>query len=209
MIRVKVLGGGDYIRMFDQEDGYEVVEDDSFNLVCFTGGTDISPAIYGEQYHPYTMASDRKRDQREVDLYRYCQKRGIPMVGICRGAQLLCALSGGKLYQHVDNHNESHLIHTPEGEMVATSSHHQMMDVSAVKTAEIIGWAEPRSSSYHRAKGTVEAPKKDIEVVYFPRTRSLAHQPHPEWMDTDAPYRQFFFKTIKNYLSPYIYKEAV
>ncbi len=200
MIKVLVLGSGSYRKIFEEEEGYEITDGDDFDLVCFTGGTDISPSIYGAEYHPRTMGSDRERDQREVDLYRYCKRRDIPMVGICRGAQLLCALSGGRLYQHVTKHGESHQIHTPEGEMVVTSSHHQMMDVSLVKAVEVLGWAIPRSTTYETDSGPQVAPKRDIEVCYFPETKALCHQPHPEWMDMQAPYRRFFFNTINLYL---------
>lgn len=200
MIKVLVLGGGSYRQLFEEEEGYEVTDGNDYDLVCFTGGTDISPSIYGDRYHHWTSDSDVRRDQREVDLYRDCTKRGIPMVGICRGAQLLCALSGGKLYQHVTKHGESHPIHTPEGEMIVTSSHHQMMDVSRVKNVEVIGWADPRSTTYETGQGPQVPPKKDVEVAFFPLTKSLAHQPHPEWMDMQAPYRRFFFNTIKLYL---------
>lgn len=199
MKSVLVLGGGDYCRLFEEE-GYEVVDDGPVDLVCFTGGTDINPSIYGDRVHRYTSRSDTRRDKDEVELFHRCRKRGIPMVGICRGAQLLCALSGGRLYQHVDGHNEHHMINTPAGDMVVTSSHHQMMDVSRVKNVDILGWAEPISSTYETGEGPQKPPRKDIEVAFFPDTMCLAHQPHPEWMDIQSPYRRFFFNTIENYL---------
>lgn len=200
MTKVLVLGGGSYRSLFEEEEGYEVSDDLDFDMVCFTGGTDINPDIYGDRVHRFTSRSDTQRDQHEVTIFHHCKKHGIPMVGICRGAQLLCALSGGKLYQHVTRHGESHQIVTPEGEMVVTSSHHQMMDVSRVRNVEVIGYASPRSTTYETGDGPQPHPKKDIEVAFFPETKALCHQPHPEWMDTQAPYRRFFFKTVKLYL---------
>lgn len=199
MIKVKVLGGGDYKRLFEEEDGFEV-DNDQFDLVCFTGGTDINPNIYNHKRHPLTSPSDTYRDENEVYLFDFCTYHGIPMVGICRGAQLLCALSGGSLYQHVENHGRSHSIQTDIGEMVVTSSHHQMMNISSVENVKVLGYTDPLSYTYETGDGPQEAPERDIEVAYFPSTRALAHQPHPEWMNINSPYRRFFFKTIYDHL---------
>ena len=210
MAKVLVLGGGDYTRLFTSE-GYQVETDDfsdDIDLVCFTGGTDINPRIYGSRASKYTGHPDYRRDEREVDIFRKAWRQGIPMVGICRGAQLLCAQSGGQLFQHVNNHSGAHKMTTAFGdEMVVTSSHHQMMDISPLKGRNdalkpvVLGWATERKSTYwYDGDGEAKGPDKELEVVYFPETRSLAHQPHPEWMKPDSPYRQFFFKTMHEYL---------
>ena len=204
MYSVKVLGSLDYKRMFGEEPGFRVTQDDDFDLLCFTGGTDINPAIYKARRHPYTQTPDYGRDDFEVGLFQYAKMRGKPMVGICRGAQLLCALNGGRLFQHVTGHGQSHeaTVQFPgmeEETMVVTSSHHQMMDLAGHGDAQVLGWANLLSTTYENGDGALPKslwPKREIEVAYFPSTRSLAHQPHPEWMTPDAPYRQFFFQTV-------------
>ena len=197
--------------MFGEEPGFHLTRGNDFDLVCFTGGTDVNPAMYGQNRHPYTHSPDIGRDQFEQDLYRNCQKRDIPMVGICRGAQFLTVMNGGKLFQHVNFHNTSHdaLVRLParDGEeeeqaesMVVTSSHHQMMDLRGVKNVDIIGWCPRRSDTYETGEGIQRKenwPEFDVEIAYFRRTRSLCHQPHPEWMSKDAPYRKFFFTTVR------------
>lgn len=202
--RVKVLGGMDYQRIFGEQDGFQLTRTDDYDMVCFTGGTDINPNIYHAKRHPYTARSDDGRDQFEVDLFRRCRDQGKPMVGICRGAQLLCALNGGRLFQHVSNHTQSHeaFVQFPGQDvetMVVTSSHHQMMDLAGHRNVQVLGWTNSRSDTYENGEGVIPRglwPKRDIEVAYFPETKCLAHQPHPEWMTEDAPYRKFFFDTV-------------
>ena len=102
------------------------------DVVLFGGGSDISPTIYNKICNPVTGATNKlsNRDEIEVEVFKQGSKAGSKFVGICRGAQLLCALSGGYLVQHVDNHAslEGHDILTNDGRVMnVSSSHHQMM----------------------------------------------------------------------------------
>lgn len=98
------------------------------DILILEGGTDINPEIYGEKRGRYTQSPDRQRDEVEIALFNSAVFSGIPILGICRGAQLACALSGGKLIQHIENHTRSHEVVTEEGESYTTSScHHQAM----------------------------------------------------------------------------------
>ena len=202
--KVLVLGYGSYCTIF-LEEGFDVVDeyDKDLDLVVFTGGTDISPDIYSEKRTPYTSNSDDLRDSHEVGLFHQAVSDGIPMVGICRGAQLLCALNGGKLIQHVMGHacDVGHTIYTGDGkQMQATSSHHQMMQPDG--EFELLAWASgvgnghlPNSLSRDDDGLLIEP-----EVVYWPGTQCLGHQPHPEWMKYNSEYYKYFFDTINKYL---------
>lgn len=210
---VLVLGSDDYGKIFS-DNGFAVIKQvpnnfKELDLICFTGGVDIDPIVYGNKKHRLTGPTDRRRDIAEINIFNKARENNIPMVGICRGAQLLCVLSGGDLYQHVDNHTTSHEMYTQSGDiLVVTSSHHQMMNLnnfhlfedSSEKYPIVLGWAPNRSHKYYSGEGLEKAPDVDYEVVYFPDTRSLAHQPHPEWMDTQSPYYNFFFGTIEKLL---------
>ena len=78
----------------------------SSDLVVFTGGSDVDPALYAEPKHKETR-SKIDRDMREAAIFQVCVDSRIPMVGICRGAQLLTVLAGGKLVQHIGGHTGS------------------------------------------------------------------------------------------------------
>src|SRR5690606_10145882 len=108
--------------------GFELVHDfRNAEVVAFTGGEDVTPALYGAEAHPFT-GNNPWRDDREKEIFNYCFGMAIPMIGICRGGQFLNVMSGGKMYQHVNEHTRDHYItdcHTGR-EVYASSTHHQM-----------------------------------------------------------------------------------
>jgi putative glutamine amidotransferase len=96
------------------------------DIVLFLGGADISPEIYGE-INTYSI-TDVARDEVEINDYRLAKSLEIPMMGICRGHQLLNALEGGKLIQHlIPAHRGSHEISFLNNSEIwwVNSLHHQ------------------------------------------------------------------------------------
>lgn len=69
--------------------------------VVFQGGVDVAPESYGEEPLRPEWCGDRFRDSYELAIAAICDQRGIPMLGICRGAQLLAVHVGGTLYQDI------------------------------------------------------------------------------------------------------------
>lgn len=67
--------------------------------VLLAGGTDLSPSLYGELPIPALGEVDPLRDQFEMRLIKACHKRGLPVLGICRGIQSMNVALGGTLYQ--------------------------------------------------------------------------------------------------------------
>lgn len=195
-MKALVLGDSLYEEFFENI-GFSLISDISdANLIVFTGGTDINPSMYGEDPFYMTDIPDIKRDRIDLEIFYKAEQNKIPLFGICRGAQFLCAMAGGKLYQHVYNHNIGHVMHTKDGDMNVTSSHHQMMRINNKVNADVLGWSDNRSEEYFGANGKVDPPKQDLEVVYFKDIDALAHQPHPEWMDIESPYVQWTTKQI-------------
>jgi anthranilate/para-aminobenzoate synthase component II len=166
----------------------EEIKDVKPDALVIWGGADISPSIYGDSVADMCGASSHLsyRDKLEVDACKQAIDLGIPVIGVCRGAQLVCALSGGRLIQHVDSHaGGMHDIDTYDGKTVRTSSvHHQMMYPFDVDHTMIAWSSENRSKRYiigtnendPEMEGRVEP-----EIVWFPRTRSLGIQGHPEF----------------------------
>lgn len=152
------------------------------------GGRDINPGFYKAKPHPKnqakTDASLSERDRFEWYLLHEAKTRGIPIIGVCRGAQMICAFAGGTLFQHVTGHNQSHIITTFDNHtMNAAADHHQMMDPRGTNH-KVLAWAASNfSNSYEKETEGVseDPPAAEPEIVYFPDINALAIQPHPEW----------------------------
>lgn len=91
--------------------------------LLLTGGQDISPLTYGEEPHVELGPVDRERDRWEIALYRAARRKGLPILGICRGIQLMAAAGGGTLYQDIPSQTESRIGHFP-ADMPMESLHH-------------------------------------------------------------------------------------
>jgi putative glutamine amidotransferase len=74
---------------------------DLIDALILAGGNDIDPASYGAEPHPETKGTVPERDQSELALVRRAWERDMPVLGICRGMQLLNVSRGGTLLQHL------------------------------------------------------------------------------------------------------------
>jgi gamma-glutamyl-gamma-aminobutyrate hydrolase PuuD len=88
-------------RMFMANNWLVVPSAKEADLIQFTGGADVSPMLYGEPKHPRTYC-DPNRDQHEANIF--WNNIDKPKAGICRGGQFLNVMSGGSMWQDVDNH---------------------------------------------------------------------------------------------------------
>jgi len=160
----------------------------SFKAVVLTGGADLYPGLYGHHMHKDCGMPDIPRDQRDLFVARTALAWRIPIVGICRGAQLLNVLAGGWLVQDCDNHCKWHEVRTSDGRLIEVSStHHQMMVPPRGGNFELLAWAEPRLSTYYKGGKRTGLIKhtlvpQETDCIYFPRMNALAMQYHPEYM---------------------------
>jgi GMP synthase-like glutamine amidotransferase len=165
---------------------------DNVDAIVLWGGTDICPSYYGQKPHPTNQQQHGPsvRDRNEWNAMKYARLKGIPIIGVCRGAQFLCVFSGGKLVQHVTGHNGgSHNIITADNQnllMQTTSCHHQMM-MPWKTDYRLLAWSSLRLSHTYEGETSADivsdqTTKLEPEVVFFPKVRGLAIQGHPEWM---------------------------
>lgn len=175
------------------------VSEKDAKIIIFTGGADVHPGLYGDEVHSKTHFN-LERDLKESELFdRNLHKL---KVCICRGSQLSCVKSGGKLFQHVDNHGRNHYIKTPNATMSVTSSHHQMMNLLPIEEEDyiLLGYAK-ESKSIESEEGIFHELMKEPELVYFKNTHSLAMQFHPEWMPAQATINVYINKLINKLLN--------
>lgn len=184
---VETMFRGMGYRLWDPEtddythDSYGTTPD----LICFTGGADVSPELYGHQNTGQSYTNPR-RDEREVKIYNEFVGK-VPFVGICRGGQLLNVLNGGTMIQHIEGHLGTMRIHgflEGAGSFIAGDvlvDHHQAIVPPSREFVQHIF---------------------DDDVVctaFFPVTRSLCFQPHPEWGHEGT--RKLFFQLIEEYIT--------
>jgi len=203
-LRVLVVGGGfQYLKMF-YDAGLKGAKDvGDADIICFTGGEDVDPSYYSEEKVPGTH-SNTSRDAREAMIYSEALVRNKPMVGICRGAQFLNVMNGGKLWQDVNNHaGRSHsVVDFRTGELVhdMTSTHHQQMregpDCDIVAAAELSTKKVAATEIIDRDEPQVD----DLEVLWYPKSLSLCFQPHPEFQDGNC--RDYFLQLFDDYIMP-------
>ncbi|BCB87681.1 hypothetical protein Psuf_049940 [Phytohabitans suffuscus] len=90
--------GGRAVLITPDAPGADVL--DGLDGVVFTGGSDVDPALYGEPPHPTTKFRPL-RDTAEMLLLRAAVAADVPLLGICRGMQLMAVAYGGRLHQHL------------------------------------------------------------------------------------------------------------
>lgn len=173
------------------------------NYHIFWGGEDISPHFYNETKSRYCGHNNIPRDTKEITLAYELIDKQIPLIGICRGAQLLNVVNGGKLLQHIDGHaiSRMHDITTYNNKILyCTSTHHQMMvptkdaEILAVSNGSVMGIANPDTDKF-------EEIEKVYEVLYYPKTKCFCIQGHPEWMSNSSDFVQWLKEEIKNKLN--------
>ncbi|MGA9279629.1 gamma-glutamyl-gamma-aminobutyrate hydrolase family protein [Ilumatobacter sp.] len=118
---------------------------DRLDGIVLSGGADIAPARYGAEPHPSVTVVETERDDFEFDLLERAIDAEVPVLGICRGLQVLNVLRGGTLEQHVATHSRydieasetAHEVSFAEGSQLAdvygaqlrvNSLHHQTVD---------------------------------------------------------------------------------
>ncbi|MEU0440770.1 gamma-glutamyl-gamma-aminobutyrate hydrolase family protein [Streptomyces sp. NPDC006186] len=157
--------------------------------LVLAGGGDVDPARYGAERHPRTGTPVPERDAWELALAEAALEAGVPLLGVCRGMQVLNVALGGTLTQHIDGHVGtpgvfgSHPVKPVPGTMYAAlvpeetpvpTYHHQCVERLG---AGVI-------ASAHAEDGTVEA----VEVPDA-RAWTLAVQWHPEMGEDDRVMR--------------------
>lgn len=83
--------------------------------VVLTGGGDVHSLTYGEEMHPASRYQDPVRDQMELEVLRVATARGLPLLGICRGLQVLNVFCGGTLIQDIPSQVHHPLLHYTHG----------------------------------------------------------------------------------------------
>lgn len=185
---VILSGGTPY--MIPVTDNVEVLRQIVSRLdgIIFTGGEDIGPDYYGEAPHEKLEEVSPARDIFELTAMKLAADRNIPMLGICRGLQLMNVAFGGTLYQDLPTQHPSTTNHLQE--VSGTIPTHTVSVVKGSKLAAITGRNELQVNTFHHQaikqlalgfKVVARSPDNVVEAIEaYPVRQIMGVQFHPE-----------------------------
>ena len=168
---------------------------EGLDALLLTGGEDVDPSWYGAAPSPSLGSVDRERDLFELALFAAARQRGMPILGICRGIQLINVALGGTLWQHLPGERPSAIEHDrPDARSVRT---HAVSLEAGSRAAAVLGRTAMEVNSFHHQgirdlaptlhpsgwaeDGLIEAVEGAGDEPWL-----LAVQWHPEEMFSDA-----------------------
>jgi putative glutamine amidotransferase len=164
--------------------------------ICLSGGPDLDPARYGARAHEQLGPTEPALDRFELELARAADVAGLPLLGVCRGAQALNVARGGTLHQHVEGHRQTEL---------ATQPTHAVRIAGSSRTADLLGAHSAEVNSFHHQAvdvlgeglvATAWAPDGTVEAIEDPQHPFLlAVQWHAETL-VDDPAQLALFRAL-------------
>lgn len=159
------------------------------------GGWDVDPSFYGEEPDPRVGPTDRELDQTELTLFHQARERGLPVMGICRGQQVINVAMGGSLIQHLDDHDareigRRHLQHAVEvdpNSELGRAAQEKRIRVNSLHHQAVKEVAPKLRETARGEDGTVEGVETDDGMV-------VAVQCHPEELTGDLPWASNLFE---------------
>lgn len=177
-----------YNRLFDS-DTFEVTNVDSkwvdCDLLLLVGaGSDVGPDLYNAKKIRECGHVDKEQDSLSMRLIDEANKRLIPIVGICKGAQQLCVSKGGHLIQHVPRVSSHDVLsHVNDRYIGVPADHHQVMVPQRAREMNIL----MRNADTHYP---------DVVMWDYSQKKDLAVQFHPEWANETHAVRRWFTSFI-------------
>jgi putative glutamine amidotransferase len=159
------------------------------------GGWDVDPALYGEKPDPKVGDIDPELDETEIRLFKDARANQIPVLGICRGQQVINVAMGGTLLQHLEGHEvraygRSHLAHKasvdPSSEL-ARAVEGPEIEVNSLHHQAVGSLAPGLRQTATGEDGTVEGLESEDGLI-------VAVQCHPEELTADLPWAKKLFE---------------
>jgi len=153
--------------------------------LLLTGGADADPALYGEEKLNDSVSVNPKRDRYELELFHAFQRLGKPILGICRGCQLINVALGGTLYQDLPTQKKT--VHS-----LGTGRHEVLAEKGSI-LEELFGPVFWTNSTHHQSvkdpapglRVTARSEEGIVEGFQHTALPIMATQFHPERLTGD------------------------
>ncbi|NMF67009.1 gamma-glutamyl-gamma-aminobutyrate hydrolase family protein [Brasilonema octagenarum] len=181
--------------------------------LILSGGGDIDPVFYNGSFHPKIYSVDSHRDVFELQIARFALDNHIPVLGICRGLQILIVVSGGTLIPHIPDKYGTSVLHRQEPEPGLWQSTEHIIKINPnSRLAKLIQKTQISVVSFHHQAarkippgwhavayalkdGVIEA----IEHEHHPW--AIGVQWHPELSPNDPNHQRIFQGFVQSTLS--------
>ncbi len=148
---------------------------DGVDGLCLSGGPDLHPTAYGQLAHAELGPTEREMDAFEMALVRAADRRGMPILAICRGLQIVNVARGGTLHQHLPDVTDGEVDHRQRER--AENPTHALEVAPDAQLASILGWRSGEVNSFHHQAvdqlgmglvATAWAPDGTVEALEAP-----------------------------------------
>jgi len=178
-VRAVHATGGRAVLITPDDPDTDVLE--SLDGIVFSGGGDVDPAYWGAARHPETDV-DPARDDAELTLMRAALDLDLPVLGVCRGMQVMAVVAGGTLHQHLPDliGHERHRAASGTDPLAAAASAYGVHDVvvkPGSRAHDLLGARLTVNSFHHQA---VDSPGAFRAVGWCPDDRVIEIIEHPE-----------------------------
>ena len=172
--------------------------------LLLSGGPDLAPDAYGAQPHAELGETEAGLDAFEYAVVREALRAGLPILGICRGAQALNVARGGTLHQHLPDLVGDSVVHRQSYE--ARRPTHLVKVLRGTLLSRVLGATQLRVNSFHHQavdrigaglRVSARAPDGTIEAIEDPsHPFVLAVQWHAETLVPDRRHRALFEELV-------------
>jgi putative glutamine amidotransferase len=172
--------------------------------LLLSGGGDVEARHFGQQQHPKAQTPDHARDEMELTITRKALQLGLPILGICRGVQVLGVALGGQLFQDLDSELPGVAKHSTQSGN--KELRHWVTVLPGSRLAAILGASQVRVNTFHHQANSVLGPQTVrtawsddgvTEAIALDSDKFvLGVQWHPERMWRSAPRQRKLFKAF-------------